>query len=85
MNYVPDRKSLSPYAGRDRQTSKAVPKKSRMWRVFSAIFHALYDSRRRQAELEIERFVARQGRRMTDDLERRMNRRLFTSDWRKHE
>ncbi len=49
--------------------------------IFGAILDAMYESRQRQAEREIARFVALRGGRMTDELEREMVRRLFTSDW----
>jgi hypothetical protein len=39
-------------------------------RIFDAILNAMHESRRRQAEREIANFVALQGGRMTDDLER---------------
>ena len=42
---------------------------------------AMDDSRQRQVEREIAKFVALRGGRMTDDLEREIARRLFTSDW----
>ncbi|MGH6728126.1 MAG: hypothetical protein ACREB8_16515 [Pseudolabrys sp.] len=45
-----------------------------------AILAALHESRRKQAEREIARFF-RQSRQMSDDLERRIDRRLFESDW----
>ena len=60
----------------------AIEKKvGNLRRFFDAILDAMHESRRRQAEREIANFVARQGGRMTDDLEREMARRLFTSDW----
>jgi len=86
MNYVPDHEAFSPSIGRDVQTPKAIPKKAgALRRFFSAFLRAMDESRRRQAELEIERFAARQGGCMSDDFERRLNRRLFTSDWKKRE
>jgi hypothetical protein len=45
-----------------------------------AILAAMHESRRRQAEREIARFVQQSGQ-MNDDLERRINNRLFPSDW----
>ncbi len=45
------------------------------------IFHALFESRQRQADREIARFVARSGGRFTDDMERRMTERLLTGKW----
>ena len=46
------------------------------------VFDALFESRQRQADKVIARFIANAGGRLTDDLERRMMARLTTSDWR---
>jgi hypothetical protein len=48
---------------------------------FRALLKAIQESRRRQAEREIASFIVGRGRQMSDDLERRLNRRLFASDW----
>jgi hypothetical protein len=45
------------------------------------VFDAVFESRQRQADKEIARFIANSGGRLTDDLERRMMARLTTSDW----
>jgi hypothetical protein len=45
------------------------------------VVDAVFESRQRQADKEIERFIANSGGRLTDDLERRMMARLTTSDW----
>jgi len=50
-------------------------------RVFSALLEAMRESRRRQAEREIAKYLALRGGRMTDSLEREIARRLFTLDW----
>ncbi len=50
-------------------------------RGFYAILTAMHESRRRQAEREIEKFVRKNGQQMSDDLERRINSHLFASDW----
>jgi len=39
------------------------------------------DSRRRHAEREVVRFLGRTGGRLTDDIERQITERLWTSDW----
>jgi uncharacterized protein YjiS (DUF1127 family) len=60
----------------------AIEKKvGNLRRFFDAILDAMHESRRRQAEREIVNFIARQGGHLTDDLEREMTRRLFTSNW----
>jgi hypothetical protein len=50
-------------------------------RVFDAVLKAMEESRQKQIEREIANYVALRGGRMTDDLEREITRRLFTSDW----
>ena len=40
-----------------------------------------HESRKRQTEREIERFVALSGGRITDDIEREMMTRVLTSNW----
>ena len=42
----------------------------------------MFESRQRQADKAIARFIANAGGRLTDDIERRMMQRLTTSDWR---
>jgi hypothetical protein len=49
--------------------------------LLSRIFHALFESRQRQADREIARFVAQSGGRLTDDMERQMTQRLLTGNW----
>ena len=50
-------------------------------RVFDALLKAMEESRQKQIEREIANYVALRGGRMTDDLEREITPRLFTSDW----
>jgi hypothetical protein len=45
------------------------------------VFEAVFESPQRQADKAIARFIANAGGRLTDDIERRMMRRLTTSDW----
>jgi hypothetical protein len=56
----------------------AAGKAGLLRRVFAAVF----ESRQRQADKEVARFIANSGGRLTDDIERRMMARLTTSDWR---
>ena len=72
-------KNLTSYVGYDPPKRSAIVNGLR--RVFAALLQAMYDSRQRQVEREIAKFVALRGGRMTDDLEREIARRLFTSDW----
>jgi len=46
-------------------------------RIFGALLEAMDESRWKQAEREISRYVALRGGRMTDEAEREIGRRLF--------
>src|SRR5215475_6077344 len=76
-------KSLTSYVGYDspKHNNTIVDGVGILRRVFAALLQATYDSRQRQVEREIAKYVALRGGRMTDDLEREIARRLFTSDW----
>ena len=79
MTYAARFRELVPDFGHEAPTrSDAVANKvGILRRIFDAILNAMHESRRRQAEREIANFVALQGGRVTDDLEREMTRRLF--------
>jgi hypothetical protein len=82
MTYTANQKNLASYVSYNPPQRNAIAKTvGILRRIFGAILDAMHESRRRQAEREIANFVARQGGRMTDDLEREMTRRLFTSNW----
>jgi hypothetical protein len=49
--------------------------------LFSRIFDALLDNRTRQAQRDVEVFLARRGHRLTDSIEREMNEHLFNGGW----
>ena len=49
--------------------------------VLRRLFDAFTASRRRAADREIARFVARSGGRFTDDFERELMHRVATRDW----
>jgi hypothetical protein len=49
--------------------------------VLRRLFDAFTASRRREADREIARFLARSGGRFTDDLERELMHRVTTRDW----
>jgi hypothetical protein len=42
---------------------------------------ALLDTRARQAQRDVEAYLARRGYRLTDSIEREMNERLFNGGW----
>jgi hypothetical protein len=48
---------------------------------FARFFRATIESRQRQADLAIERYLARTGYKLTDDVEREIERRLFKSNF----
>ena len=72
MTYTADHKNLASYVGHGPPRRNAV---------FGALLKAMHGSRRRQTERDIANYVASRGGRITDDLEREITRRLFTSDW----
>jgi hypothetical protein len=49
--------------------------------ILRRIFDAIGESRQRQTEREVARFIARRGGRITDEVEREIGRRLLTSNW----
>jgi len=77
--YTANHKSLASYVGYNSPKRNAIVNGLR--RVFAALLKAMDDSRQRQVEREIAKYVALRGGRITDDLEREITRRLLTSDW----
>jgi hypothetical protein len=68
---------------RDFHTGVAARPAARVPRpgLISRIIDALLDTRRRQAQREVEAYLARSGHKLTDSIEREMDRRLFRGDW----
>ncbi len=85
MTYTANHKNLASYVPYNPPKRNAIVKKVGILRIFDAILDAMHESRRRQAEREIAKLVALRGGPITDDFEREMARRLFTSDWRPRE
>lgn len=56
---------------------RPVPRRRGVWR---ALVEAVSASRRRRAQQEIDRFVARRGR-FTDSIEREIGERMMRGDW----
>ncbi len=81
MTYTANQKTLASYTYNPPKRNVIVNRVGILGRTFGAILDAMYESRQRQAEREIARFIALRGGRITDDLEREMTRRLFTSNW----
>lgn len=48
------------------------------------IYDALMQANQRQAQRDIERFVSRRGRRLTDSVEREINARIFDNGWNRY-
>jgi hypothetical protein len=82
MTYAANHKNLASYVSCNPPKRSAIVKTvGILRRIFGAMLDAMHESRRRQAERKIANFVARRGGRITNDLEREMTRRLFTTDW----
>jgi hypothetical protein len=81
MTYTSSHKNLASLAGYHPPKRNVVNGVGMLGRVFGALFEALHESRRRDTEREIANYVALRGGRITDDLEREITRRLFTSHW----
>jgi hypothetical protein len=45
------------------------------------VVRAMVESRQRQTDRQIARFLARSGGRLTDDMERRLTQHLLSRDW----
>jgi hypothetical protein len=79
MNYAAHHTDFARYLdGTAAGQRDSSPKRSGFLR---RIFDAINASRQRHADLEIGRFIAKSGGRLTDDIERRLMRRLTSSDW----
>jgi hypothetical protein len=82
MVYTASHKNRASYFGSDLPMRNAVVNGvDILRRVFGALLDAMYEARRRQTERDIANYVALRGGRITDDLEREIERRLLTSDW----
>jgi hypothetical protein len=83
MTYAAHHRDFAPYCGDKASTrSNAVANKAG---VLRRIFDAIVESRQKQADREIARFLARSGGRLTDDIEREMTQRLLTGNWSAHQ
>ena len=57
-------------------SSVAATENSKRGGIFQRFIEAVRDSRRRAMEKEVERFIHRNGGRLTDELEREISRRF---------
>jgi hypothetical protein len=79
MTYVAHHRDFVPYFPYQTSTgSNAVTNKVG---VLRRIFDAIFESRQKQADRDIARFLARSGGRLTDDIEREIAQRLLTGNW----
>jgi hypothetical protein len=67
--------NVSPYRGAP--ATEATPRPGFLVRLFNAVF----ESRQRQAERDIEDYLARTGHRFTDSIEREINEHYFNGSW----
>jgi hypothetical protein len=79
MTYAAHHEEFSHYAGHSGAPEQGAARKAGLLR---RVLDAMFESRQRQADKDIARFIANAGGRLTDDIERRMMARLTTSDWR---
>ena len=82
MTYAARFRELVPDFGHEAPTrSDAVANKVGIMR---RIFDAIIESRQKQVDRSIARFLAQSGGRLTDDMEREMMERLFKGNWNPH-
>ena len=83
ITYTANHKNLTSYVDYNPPKGNAIVNGvGILRRVFAALLQAMEESRQRQVEREIAKYVALRGGRITDDLEREITRHLLTSDWR---
>jgi hypothetical protein len=81
MSYTAHHKNLAAYVGDPPRRNVAVNGIGILRRAFGALLNAMEESRQKQTEREIAKYVSSRGGRLTDELEREIERRLFTSGW----
>jgi hypothetical protein len=79
MSYAAHRKDFGSFADEARSKTETPPNRAGILR---RILDAFIDSRQRDVDRQIARFLAaRSARTLTDDLEREISQRLSTSNW----
>jgi hypothetical protein len=79
MSYAAHRRDFGSYLGQRPSKTEAAPKRPGILR---RILDTFMESRQRDVDRQITRFLAaRSARRLTDDLEREISQRLSTSNW----
>ena len=77
MSYTAHHKNLAAYVGDSPRRNVAVNGDGILRRAFGALLNAMEESRQKQTEREIANFVSSRGSRLTDELEREIERRFF--------
>jgi hypothetical protein len=80
MTYAAHRRDFVPCFGDQASSTRSDPVASKAG-VLRRFFDAIIESRQKQADRDIARFLARSGGRLTDDIEREMTQRLLTGNW----
>ena len=79
MSYAVHHRNLVPCSGEKiSRRSTAAPNKPGLFR---RMLNCVLESRQKQADRDIARFLARSGGRLTDEMEREMTQRLFSGNW----
>jgi len=79
MSYAAHRRDFGSFVGQAPSKRGAVPERAGILR---RIFDAFMESRQRDVDRQITRFLAaRSGGTLTDDLEREISHRLSTLNW----
>jgi len=76
MTYAPRPHEFVPHY--DVPVAHRAATRPSLWRRLAG---AILVTRERQAEIEAERYIARAGGRLTDEIERQITDRLITGKW----
>jgi hypothetical protein len=78
MSYAAHRKDFAPYVGEAEAAGDAkAPAKPALWR---RILDTLIESRQKQVDRQIGRYLAERGGRLTDETERELTRQLMVNN-----
>ena len=77
MTYAACPADFQSHTLRRRQPTEAAPRP----RLLARLFNAVFESRQRRAERDVEAYLARTGNRFTDSIEREINEHLFDGGW----
>jgi len=77
MTYAPRPTEFVPFFPAPPATRPVAARRGLLHRLFGAVF----ESREAQAERAAERFIARTGGRLTDEIERQITDHIITGNW----